>query len=120
MKINKLLLVSVSLLILIIGVGCLYAASIHQPSSPTQASPESQALQSGLGGGLGGGLGSEKPASALGSGLGGGLGGGLGSEKPASTLGSSISEPSFDDYINFDEILNPSGWNIWNDPDPLQ
>ena len=110
-----------------IGASCLYAAQIHDSSNPTRAISESQVLQGGLDGGLGGGLGSEKPASALGNGLGGGLGGGLGSENPASPLGnglggglggglgSTLEEPSLDDYINFDEILNPGGKNPWDD-----
>ena len=121
MKINKILLITISLLILMIGAGCLYAIS-----------PESQVLQSGPSGGLGGGLGSEKPASALGSGLGEGLGGGLGSEKPASALGSGLGgglggglgssnpDPQFDDYINWNDFLNPNDGYPWDHHDPLQ
>lgn len=114
-----------------IGAGCLYAAKIHEPN-PTQISPEPQVLQSGLGGGLGGSLGSEKPASALSSELGEGLDGSLGGEKPASPLGSGLGgglggglgssnpDPQFDDYINWNDFLNPNDGNPWNHYDPLQ
>lgn len=114
-----------------IGAGCLYAAKI-QESNYAQISPESQVLQSGPSGGFGGGLGSEKPASALGSGLGEDLDGGLGSEKPASPLGSGIGgglggglgssnpDPQFDDYINWNDFLNPNDGYPWDHYDHLQ
>lgn len=80
MKINKILLITISLLVLIIGAGCLYAAKIDEPN-PTQISPESQVLQSGPSGGLDGGLGTGNPVINLGSGLGSALGVGLGRDR---------------------------------------
>ena len=110
MKINKILLSTISLLILMIGAGCLYAAKIHE-SNPTQISPESQVLQSGPSGGLDSGLGTGNPAINLGSGLGSALGLGL---------GSSNSDPQFDNYINWNDFLNPNDGNPWDHYEPLQ
>ena len=88
---NRVVLISITLLIFIISISCLNAANLNNGTDDIQSNDMPKTLQGTLGGGPQGGLGSEKPASALGSTLGGGSPSqGLGSFKPASPLGSTL------------------------------